>query len=101
MVSGLPEEKGGILLQIELGPHRPSRDEVKAKIGDLARRLMPGAVLVGYQFREDRVEVAFVSAERYRAAERQGPRALRQLAPWVALGEEFEGPDLVATASAC
>lgn len=90
MVSGTSADRGGVLLQIELGRARPSRQEVMAKISEIAARLMPSTVLLGYQFREDRVEVAFVSAERFRAAARQGPAAIRSLAPWEALGEEFE-----------
>lgn len=85
----LPKDRGGVVLQIELGAHRPDRREVMARISDLATRLMPNTVLVGYRFGEDAVEVAFVSAERFRAAEREGPAAVQALAPWPSPGEGY------------
>lgn len=77
-----PAEEKGLVMQIELGRHRPSRKEVEEKIATLAARLRPNVELAGIFFEEDKVFVAFVPAERYHAAQREGPEALKRLTPW-------------------
>lgn len=81
----------GVLLRIELGPHRPSRAELLQRLADLSDQLRPRAVIAGLRRFDDAVEVAIVDQERYRAALRiGGDEALRRLCPW----EEGEGEDL-------
>lgn len=79
------DERGGVVLQIELGPNRPSRIEIERRALEIEAQLRPLAVLAGIRCLEDFVEVAFVSRERFDAAVRDGPDAVRRLTPW---GEE-------------